>query len=304
MPEMAQDTEETLRIILLLGQAVVPAARDILGLMARSVTVIGRTGAHAARGGYDYVANRVDGMGRTGVVHSAKSLSGAVQTVDVTDKLGRADIHELGRLCRKCGVGFAVTKIGMGDGTRMAIQFSAADASTMEAVLNAALASRLATGDDLDRACSTPDPAAERIAFAGSMWTRSGTEFRCGFEAHDGQKMIAHASPDGSWSITDSAGRVAMAGPEVLKGRAGEDLGGDLGGALTLASANVRALSDPKVAQANARWRTSPEFIRGLRSKDIIKAASNVVERRKPVAGRGVKPGIPMRPRVQRGIKR
>lgn len=302
---MAQDTEETLRIILMLGQAVVPAARDILGLMARAVSVVGRTGARAARTGIGAATDRIDGMGRHGVVRSAKSLSGAVQTIDVTDKLGRADIHELGRLCRACGVGFAVTRIQAGDGgTRMAIQFSAADASTMEAVLSAALASRLATGDDLDRACSTPDPAAERIDFAGSLWTRSGSEFTCGFETHDGQKMTAHASPDGSWRITDPSGAVAMAGPESLKGRAGADLGADLGGALTLASANMRAMSDAKVAQANARWRSSPEFISGLRSKDIIKAASDVVERRKPTPGRGMKPGVAPRPRAHKAIKR
>lgn len=301
---MAQDTEETLRIILMLGQAVVPAARDVLGLMARAVTVVGRTGAKATQAGFRAVTDRVDGMGRTGVVRSAKSLTGAVQTVDVTDKLGRADIHELGRLCRACGVGFAVTRINAGDGTRMAIQFSAADASTMEAVLNAALASRLVAKDDLDRSCSTPDPAAERIDFAGSLWTRSGSEFTCGFETHDGRKMTAHASPDGSWSITDPAGAVAMAGPESIRGRAGADLGADLGGALTLAAANMRAMTDAKVALANARWRNSPEFIAGLRSKDIIKAASDVVERRKPAAGRGMKPGVAPRPRVQRSIKR
>lgn len=301
---MAQDTEETLRIILLLGQAVVPAARDLLGLMARAVTVVGRNGARAARTGLDAAADRIDGMGRHGVVRSAKSLSGAVQTIDVTDKLGRADIHELGRLCRSCGVGFAVTRMNAGDGTRMAIQFSAADASTMEAVLSAALASRLATEDDLDRACSSPDPAAEKIDFAGSLWTRSGSEFTCGFETHDGQKMTARASPDGSWRITDASGAIAMAGPESLKGRACADLGADLGGALTLASANMRAMTDARVAQANARWRSSPEFISGLRSKDIIKAASEVVERRKPAPGRGMKPGVAPRPRAHKAIKR
>lgn len=300
---MAQETEETLRIILLLGQATVPAARDALCMMARAVSVIGRRGAAAAHAGADAVTARVDGMGRRGVVRSAKKIKGPVQTVDVTDKLDRADIHELGRLCRSCGVGFAVTKMDVGGASRMALQFSASDASTMEAVLNAALASRLVDDADLSESCAVAEPGSPSLEFGGEVWRRSGSEYRCDFKRHDGADMSAFASPDGSWRIVGADGQVAMSGPEMLSGKAGAELGADLGGALTLASANMTTLSDAQLAMANQRWRTSPSFISGMRSADVIKAASDAVDRKNAVGSRGLKPGAPRAGRPSTGGK-
>lgn len=284
---MAQETEECMRIIIMLGNAVVPAARDVIRLIARaSIGALKAGGSKAASA----VTDRVDGLGRNGIVRNAARLGGTVQTLDVTDKLGRDDLHDIGRLCRKCGAGFAIVRMDTGASSRLAIQFRAQDASTIQAVLSAALEERVVDDRDLDEALSPCRPA-EPVRYGGLDWSgnRDGG-LQAAFTSADGRAMTASAGPDGSWSISGPTGEVEMVGAQTLQGSAGEGPGRGQDWSLAMASAHANAIGDEAVAQASKRWASSREYISGMRSADVIAAANGAVKKRK--AANAPKPGL------------
>lgn len=270
---MAQDNEEALRILLLLGQAFLPSAKHVLLMLARTASTGGLTLANAAK-------DRIDGLGRLGHVRSVNQLSGEIQTLDITDGIDREDIRLLNRLCRQAGCGFAVTKLNTPNGTRTALQFSRVNASTMEAVLNAAIGSNLVTESEIAEAVTNPVPTGDSMKHMGNEWTRvSEGEWRHVFNSADGSAMVATARADGSWEVRDKEiDMPAMIGNETLAGVA-VDQGMDLGGALSAATANLEALKDPKIMEEHKRRMRTPEHQASLRSKDVIKSAEAVGKR-------------------------
>lgn len=272
---MAQDNEEALRLLLILGQALLPSARHIL-LMAARVT--SKAGVFTA----DAVRDRLDGHGKLGHVRNVGRLGGEVQTLDITDKIDREDIRALNRLCRRAGCGFAVTKLDTPEGTRTCLQFSRLSASTMEAVLRAAVGERILTQEDVDQAVADPDPAPGEMTLPmmGRDWKRMGAdEWAHDFTTAAGERLHAVARADGSWEIHDpSIDLPHMLGNEVLAGAA-TDQGRDLGGAINAASAYIDALKSPEIMREHEQRTTSFEHMAQLKSKDVIKASKETSRR-------------------------
>ena len=61
---MAQDTEEAIRVILMIGNAVVPAGRDMIRLLREISATVGRTGWKGGKLVAGTALDRFDGMGR------------------------------------------------------------------------------------------------------------------------------------------------------------------------------------------------------------------------------------------------
>lgn len=288
---MAQDTEEALRVILMIGNAVIPASRDIIRMLARVSATVGRTGWKGGKLVAGKALDRVDGMGSVGMVGNPSKLKGAIQTIDVTDRLDRADLHEMGTLCRKLGVAFSVSDIvSDGKAAHTVIQFAAQDASTIQAVLQIALEYQIVSEGDLDEACATPRLSDAPITFDGRRWASDGSALRTDFRDASGLPMTAVARPDGSWEITDSTGKTALHAGAELKGAADPGLGADLGAALTAVSARARALSSPEIARANAKLATSPQRMKSMSAADVTRAAYRAVERKSSAGTRTMSP--------------
>lgn len=294
---MAQDTEEALRVILMIGNAVIPASRDIIRLLARVSATVGRTGWKGGKLVAGAAMDRIDGMGTKGMVRNTAKMKGAVQTIDVTDRLDRADLHEMAALCRKLGVAFSVSDIvSDGKAEHTLIQFAAQDASTIQAVLQVALDYRIVNEADLDEACSTPALSDAPLAHGGRTWASDGQALRTEFRDAAGQPMTAIARPDGSWEIADVTGKTALHAGAELKGAADPGLGADLGAALTAVSARIGAMADPGIARANAKLATSPQRMKSMSAADVARSAARAVERKKSAGTRAItpKPGIPL----------
>ncbi len=288
---MAQDTEEAMRVIFMIGNAVVPAARDIVRMLGRVSATVGRTGWKGGRLVAGKAMDRVDGMGSVGMVRSAGKLKGDVQTIDVTDRLDRADLHEMASLCRKLGVAFSVSDVvSDGRASHTLIQFAAQDASTIQAVLQISLETRIVSEHDLDEACSTPRLSDAPLMHGGRRWAGDGSALRTDFVDAGGQPMTATARPDGSWEISDATGRPALHAGSELRGAADPGLGADLGAALTAVSARIGALEDPQIARANAKLATSPERMKSMSAADVTRAANRSVERKRAAAERSHAP--------------
>ena len=127
---MAQDTEEALRVILVIGNAVIPASRDIIRLLARVSATVGRTGWKGGKLVAGAAMDRIDGMGTKGMVrNTARCRCGSTDHRCHDRPTGR-DLHEMATLCRKLGVAFSVSDIvSDGKAEHTLIQFAAQDAS-------------------------------------------------------------------------------------------------------------------------------------------------------------------------------
>lgn len=286
---MPQDTEEAMRVILMIGNAVVPAGRDLIRMLARISATVGRTGWKGGKLVAGKALDRFDGMGGVGMVRSPGKLKGPIQSIDVTDRLDRADLHQVAALCRRVGVGFSVSEL-VADGSKphTIVQFSAQDASTLQAVLQVALEQSLVDESDLAEACSTPSLADAPIERAGRTWRADGDALRADFHDANGQPMSAVARGDGSWEIRDATGKPALSTGSELRGAADAALGANLGGSVEAASARIGALENPQIARANARLATGPERMRAMSAADVTRAASRAVER-KNAAGRPIR---------------
>lgn len=293
---MAQDTEEALRVLLMIGNAVVPAARDIIRLLARVSSNVARAGWRGGKMVVGKSLDRIDGRGSVGWVRNASRLTGSVQTVDVTGRLDRPDLHQLAALCRQAGAAFSVCELKQDDGpARTLLQFSASNASTMQAVLGAALASEIVTESDLNEACSEPKAADAPISYGGRTWQPAEGEpgaLTTRFSNAAGQPMTAVAKPDGSWSVNDATGMPALIGAEPTAGKADPMFGESLGGALAACSSRIAAMADPQIYRENAKLATGCDRMRSMSAKDVTSSACRTIQCKNRAPKPAIRPSV------------
>ena len=307
---MAQDTEEALRVLLMIGNAVIPAGRDIIRLLARVSSNVARTGWKGGKMVVGRSLDHIDGCGSTGWVRSANKLSGQVQTVDITDRLDRPDLHQIATLCRQAGAAFSVCELKQENRpSRTLLQFSASNASTMQAVLGAALASNIVTEADLDEACTEPKVGNGPISYGGRTWEPAAGDpgaLSTTFNDAAGKPMTAVARPDGSWSVNDATGKPALIGAEPIAGKADQSFGESIGGALAACSSRIAALTDPQIYRENARLATGYDRMRTMSAKDVTLSACRTIQCKNRAAKPGVKPGVKpdVKPNINIGPKK
>ena len=114
---MPGENEEAMRVLLMLGQAVLPPAREVLIITMRALArgtgkVAGGAGRVAGRGA-NHAISHVNGLGRYGLVteHTLRrDRNDVIKLVNLGKEgaLDRSDLSLLSDICRKHRIGFAV----------------------------------------------------------------------------------------------------------------------------------------------------------------------------------------------------
>lgn len=157
---MAAESEEALRLVVIIGQAAVPALADIIKslfhALSNRLSEVRRNPDGTRRRGIigtivGVPADRLKGHGDYGIV-SPKKLEGDRTTVDVTD-FNDEGLVCLRDLAIKARVGFAVIERKAADGTPIrAIQFKVKDAQTFETFLKFCVRDKIADDAEAKRA--------------------------------------------------------------------------------------------------------------------------------------------------------
>lgn len=215
---MAQDSEETLRLIIMLGQAFVPPVRELMAVTARlagrAAARAGSLAAAAARQAagraVSAVADASVGHGSVGIV-GAGGLGGQTGLVDVTEFFSdREDIARLNETCRGLGIGVRIHR-NPADG-RLAVEFATRDAAKFDWAMGALFA-RTVDADRLRSELAGPD---------GELpdgWTMNADGSASRDVSTLSDKIYrATAHPDGTWEMRGPDGNVAKMEGVPLEG--------------------------------------------------------------------------------------
>lgn len=126
------EAEESLRMLIMLGNLVLPAAKEIVKMLVGTTARLGESVAthtkDAGRAAVREFVDRLDGAGGAGLISTSRLKGKEIAYIDMPEALNRADLKELKDACRALGVGFAVTEMG----GKTALLFEAKNAAAME----------------------------------------------------------------------------------------------------------------------------------------------------------------------------
>lgn len=291
---MGQESEETLRVVIMFMQAIVPAARDIMRMTARAAAMgmkdAGRLTIQGAAGIANGVADRLPGRGRYGLVRNvAKGLSqnASLQIVPIDeDTLGRADLAQLNRICRKMQVSFSIVEdpqTGF-----YGIAYDMKDASAMDAVFRTAIQERLVAKPDVSptsEIATAIDENSETFRASGLEWRRvDGKEpsYEAAFKSVTGDACVLRV--DGSeWSIRDKSGNALVDDAGIARGTCPSPAE-----ALDACIARGRSMADENIRRSNENLKRRPDVTktmtisglkRRLNEKEAIAAAKGMKAR-------------------------
>ena len=276
-----QEAEESLRVILMLGQAIVPAVEDIARMFVRAAgKTVGAAGSLAGEAAAR-LADSVDGMGRVGMVRDRAHLGApgaATAIVDVSDAFqDRSDLSELSRLCRRAGVGFSVvrdTQTG-----NLGVQFLRdRDGETMDWILGTILSKYISNDEAISSVIDAVDPTAptETFEVSGTLFRRDKTAQQLAYtaEATDqaGKSIQLTAREDGSWSVTRH-GKVVVCAGEPMEGIATGAMGKGVDGAAHCAVTAMHTVRNETVANHHAAHRKALNGTSNMTSRRLIRTA-------------------------------
>ena len=160
---MPGENEEAMRVLLMLGQAVLPPAREVLIITMRALArgtgkVAGGTGRIAGRGA-NHAISHVNGLGRYGLVteHTLRrDRNDVIKLVNLGKEgaLDRGDLSLLSDICRKHRIGFAVFEDPATG--YFAIEYKMKDQEALAACIETAVERKLISNADVDNAMRGP----------------------------------------------------------------------------------------------------------------------------------------------------
>lgn len=160
---MPGENEEAMRVLLMLGQAVLPPAREVLIITMRALArgtgkVAGGTGRIAGRGA-NHAISHVNGLGRYGLVteHTLRrDRNDVIKLVNLGKEgaLDRGDLSLLSDICRKHRIGFAVFEDPATG--YFAIEYKMKDQEALAACIETAIERKLISNADVDNAMRGP----------------------------------------------------------------------------------------------------------------------------------------------------
>lgn len=275
------EVEEASRVVIMLGQLLVPGAQEIARLLARAVALAGRSAGRAGgerlAGAYDDALSRLDGHGSKGWVDVRRLRGRELDFMPMPEAMRRPDLSEFGRLCRSCGVAFGVQEVG----GSACLVFDAKDRQRL-ATLSETLLDAYGIGEAERATIADVEEPTEGFECAGSRWEPVGDET---WRAHIAS-MKAEARANGDWRVQDADGNVATTPQGVpLEGNAAGSDGPAVKAAARQASAYARTVADADLMAADraAAYQTPERVARGVDADKVRRS----VEAVRPKHGEG-----------------
>lgn len=160
---MPGENEEAMRVLLMLGQAVMPPAREVLILtmraLARGTGKVAGTAGRTAQRGANHAISHVNGLGRYGLVteHTLRrDRNDVIKLVNLGKEgaLDRGDLSLLSDICRRHRIGFAVFEDPATG--YFAIEYKMKDQEALAACIETAIERKLISIADVDSAMRGP----------------------------------------------------------------------------------------------------------------------------------------------------
>lgn len=264
------EVEEATRVVVMLGQLLVPGAQEVARLLARAVALAGqsagRAGGERLAGAYDDAVSRLDGHGSKGWVDTRRLRGRELDFMPMPEAMRRPDLSAFGRMCRDYGVAFGVQETG----GNACLVFDAKDRQTLAALSDALLDAYHVGADERRAIADVAEPVGD-FECAGGRWEPVGDET---WRAHVAG-MRAEARANGDWRVTDADGHVATTPQGMpLMGNAASADGPRTTAAAGVASAYARTIADGDLMAADkaAGYQTPERLARGVNAERVMKS--------------------------------
>ena len=267
------EIEEASRVVIMLGQLLVPGAQEVARLFARAVALAGRgagrAGGERLASAYDDAVSRLDGHGSKGWVDVRRLRGRELDFMPMPEAMRRPDLSEFGRLCQRYGVAFGVQEMG----GSACLVFDAKNRQTLVALSDALLDAYHVGADERRTIADVAEPT-EGFECAGSRWEPVGDET---WRAHIAS-MQAEARANGDWRVQDSDGNVVTTPQGVpLEGNAAAADGPCTKAAAGVASAYARTVADGPLMAADraAAYQTPERVARGVDADRVMRSVES-----------------------------
>lgn len=277
------EAEEAVRLMIVLGQLLIPGAREIARLLAKGTEEVVKASAHGVsvmatrvRDSYEKTLDNKDAAGVRGWVNE-KDLNGPdLMMVDMPEALNREDLSMLGKACSKLGVRFSIAELG----GESRLIFEAKDAASIKSATDTILSEYRISGDEAAELNIAEDPQ--------TAFTRNGMEFEQKtpgtFEAKGPNNTVVQATKDGKWSILDHAGNVVLeSNGNPLEGRVMPDSKTPLIDAADWGTSYVKTITNKKLMAANRKaGYETPERVNKSVSAEKVRMSVHSAAQRNP----------------------
>ncbi len=269
------ETEEAMRVVIMLGQLLVPGAKEVSRLLARAVaqgTKVGAQGvargagavASKAKDAYETSQNAKDEAGRLGWVKRSALDGRDLMMADMPEALDREDLSAFGQACNQLGVRFAVCEVA----GESRLVFEAESAEAMQAASSALLKGYRATSEETAELALAEDPKGDfRRNGADFSQTSPGT-----YEAAGPDNTSVRVAADGKWSVRDASGVALTPQGMPLEGKvdASKSKTAVLDAA-DLATAYSKTVTDKRLmaADAKAGYQTPERLAKGTTAAKV-----------------------------------
>ena len=290
---MPGENEEAMRVLLMLGQAILPPAREVLIITMRALArgtgkVAGGAGRVAGRGA-NHAISHVNGLGRYGLVteHTLRrDRNDVIKLVNLGKEgaLDRSDLSLLSDICRKHRIGFAVFEDPATG--YFAIEYKMKDQEALAACIETAIERKLISNADVDNAMRGPvavglppvglPPAPENIEYLGESWKLDQNDgmYKRKFTGWDGVVYTAAVSTAGAFRITDPDGHTAKIGNQICEGDDKGVLREDRADAIVRCHTQIETLKDREAFEGSVRLQQRQGRTKQMGSHEVIRAVN------------------------------
>lgn len=270
---MANENEEALRLFILLGQAIIPAAKDVVKLLTYHGFRIGKDVAQHLG---STAANHIGGLGELGQVNLAKIKNKELVFTEAID-LSRADLRELNSHCNKLGVAFSV--VTRPDGAK-ALAFAAQDAAAFDFAINQLSSVYGITESekkDIKLAAQPDYEPAGNFVHDGSTFIKDEATHSWSAQTNG---LTTVVDSHGNWRIEKDGQTLTMPDKSLAQGRV--DAGGVMA-ATVHACALSKALSNPLIVQhAQDHTTKTAELIKQANASTVLANAELAAKKQQP----------------------
>lgn len=287
---MPGENEEAMRVLLMLGQAVMPPAREVLILtmraLARGTGKVAGTAGRTAQRGANHAISHVNGLGRYGLVteHTLRrDRNDVIKLVNLGKEgaLDRSDLSLLSDICRRHRIGFAVFEDPATG--YFAIEYKMKDQEALAACIETAIQRKLISNADVDSAMrgpvekgNGPQSVNESIEYLGESWKldQSDGMYKRKFTGWDGTAYTAAMTTAGAFRITDSDGRLAKIGNQACEGDVKGAFIEGRSDALVRCHSQIETLKDREAFEGSVKLQQRPGRTKQMGSHEVIRAAN------------------------------
>lgn len=277
------EAEEAVRLMIVLGQLLIPGAREMARLLAKGTAEVVKASAHGVsavagkvKDSYERKLDNKDAAGVRGWVNE-KDLKGSDLTmVDVPEAFNRKDLSLFGKACSKLGVRFSIAEVG----GESRLIFDAKNAQSIKSASDVILKGYGIKGDEVAELKMKQDP--------NEAFKRNGLNFEQTipgtFEAKGPNNTVVQATKDGKWSILDHAGNVVLeSNGNPLEGRVMPDSKTPLIDAADWGTSYVKTITNKKLMAANRKaGYETPERVNKSVSAEKVRMSVHSAAQRNP----------------------